>query len=602
MAWGFVVCGVGARGTRRGTASGCEPTVRAMPSGSIERLPSGRHRVVVSAGKDPVTGKRLKLTETCDTQDGARVALARLREAVEADAHPQRSATVAMLLEQWLEVVDHALSTRETTEGYVRRTIVPAIGDMPLRKLQHRVDLLDRLYTHLRRCNKLCDGRGVAVHAAEGAHDCAVVGCERHECRPMSPGSVRRVHAILSAALGYAVAWGWIEKNPAEYAHPPKLSRRRARPPEPAQVARLLNLAWRTDVELAVFLWLATTTGARRGELTALRWTAVDFGAAVLRIESAYAVRAGRRELKATKTDTDRRLALDALTVQLLRDFWEQRAAALAPGKLRLAAEAFVFGPDPMGSRPWHPDHFTHAYRHLADVLDIAEPLKNLRHFNATQLLAAGVDLRTTAGRLGHSDGGATTLRVYADWLPATDRAAAEQLATDLAALRAAEAASEATERLGVGRVLDDALDAAAGAGGPVQGGSSGGKRRAGGVLSREGHQGREGPAGGALPRVERRLADLVEPPVDGRTTYRDVAGALAEAIEAGRLKPGDLVPSVGELSMWFGIARSTASRAFGQLADDGYVMRRGHRYVVVYGRAETDGSSAVRLDDVEAS
>jgi hypothetical protein len=37
--------------------------------------------------------------------------------------------------------------------------------------------------------------------------------------------------------------------------------------------------------------------------------------------------------------------------------------------------------------------------------------LKNLRHFSATQLLAAGVDLRTTAGRLGHGDGGATTLK-----------------------------------------------------------------------------------------------------------------------------------------------------------------------------------------------
>ncbi|HEV7789488.1 MAG TPA: hypothetical protein VGP05_10800, partial [Pseudonocardia sp.] len=47
----------------------------------------------------------------------------------------------------------------------------------------------------------------------------------------------------------------------------------------------------------------------------------------------------------------------------------------------------------------------------MANELGIDEPLKNLRHFNATQLLAAGVDLRTTAGRLGHSDGGATTLR-----------------------------------------------------------------------------------------------------------------------------------------------------------------------------------------------
>jgi len=78
----------------------------------------------------------------------------------------------------------------------------------------------------------------------------------------------------------------------------------------------------------------------------------------------------------------------------------------------------------------------THAYRALADEVGIAEPLKNLRHFNATQLLAAGVDLRTTAARLGHSDGGATTLRVYASWTRPADERAAELLATDLTALR----------------------------------------------------------------------------------------------------------------------------------------------------------------------
>jgi integrase len=81
----------------------------------------------------------------------------------------------------------------------------------------------------------------------------------------MSPASIRWIHGILSPALGYAVSWGWIEKNPTEYAHPPKLKRRRARPPEAEQVARLLNLAWETSVEFAMFLWLATTTGACRG-------------------------------------------------------------------------------------------------------------------------------------------------------------------------------------------------------------------------------------------------------------------------------------------------------------------------------------------------
>ena len=58
--------------------------------------------------------------------------------------------------------------------------------------------------------------------------------------------------------------------------------------------------------------------------------------------------------------------------------------------------------------------------------------LHALRHFSATELIAAGVDVRTVAGRLGHGGGGATTLRVYAAWLAATDKTAAGLLAARL--------------------------------------------------------------------------------------------------------------------------------------------------------------------------
>jgi integrase len=55
-----------------------------------------------------------------------------------------------------------------------------------------------------------------------------------------------------------------------------------------------------------------------------------------------------------------------------------------------------------------------------------------IRHYSATELLSGGVDLRTVAGRLGHGGGGATTLRVYAAWVAASDRKAAELLGSRL--------------------------------------------------------------------------------------------------------------------------------------------------------------------------
>ena len=58
--------------------------------------------------------------------------------------------------------------------------------------------------------------------------------------------------------------------------------------------------------------------------------------------------------------------------------------------------------------------------------------LHALRHYSATELLTAGVDLRAVAGRLGHGGGGATTLRVYTAWVAESDRRAAQILDTRL--------------------------------------------------------------------------------------------------------------------------------------------------------------------------
>jgi integrase len=515
-----------------------------MPRGSIETLRTG-FRARVYAGKDPITGKQTYLRgETRRHRRDAEADAERLLAYVEADRHPDRHATVAVLLDRWMEVVDHELSTAEATAGYVRRTLKPALGDMPLRKLQHRVDIIDRLYTHLRRCNQLCDGTQRRVPRSESPERPA------HVCRPMTPGAVRRVHAILSAALNYAVSWGWIERNPADYAHPPKVGRRRALPPRPEQVAEVLNAAAATDEELAVFLWLAVTSGARRGELVALQWQNVDFDRGLLRLSRNYVVRSGQRRLKGTKTDDERWLSLDALTVELLRTLRLGRNGALAPMNLTISDDAFVFSPDPLGLRPWHPDHFTHAYRDLAAQVGIAEPLKNLRHFNATQLLAGGVDLRTTAGRLGHSDGGATTLRVYASWTRPADQRAADLLATDLDALRRKAAAVPA-------------------------------------------------PLGSRSPRglvQARRPVEEVLPGPQSIRLYTELADALTEAVSAGRLRPGQLLPAAPAVAAHCGLVKSTVHRAYGLLVARGAVLRGQNRWVV----AAVDANAETRTAPTE--
>ena len=116
----------------------------------------------------------------------------------------------------------------------------------------------------------------------------------------------------------------------------------------------------------------------------------------------------------------------------LLSALRARRDTALALVGLKLDVDAHVFSPEPDGSVPWNPDTYTHRYERLAAKVGVTKPLKNLRHFNATELLRGGVDVATVAERLGHADGGVTTLRFYASGTRTADQRAAEQLSRNL--------------------------------------------------------------------------------------------------------------------------------------------------------------------------
>ena len=55
------------------------------------------------------------------------------------------------------------MSTRQTNEGFIRRTIKPALGHLEVRKV--RGPILDQLYAGLKRCGDLsCTGRPFIEH------------------------------------------------------------------------------------------------------------------------------------------------------------------------------------------------------------------------------------------------------------------------------------------------------------------------------------------------------------------------------------------------------------------------------------------------------
>jgi integrase len=193
---------------------------------------------------------------------------------------------------------------------------------------------------------------------------------------------VRQIHAVISGALSAAVRWGWLPFNPAETARIPAKPRPQPRPPSPAEAACIVEEAWRHDEEWGLYIWLAMVTGARRGELLALRWRAVDLDNGVLTIERNYVRAGGEGYDKDTKSHQMRRLGLDQATVDLLRVRRDACERRLAIGSAQLEPEDLVFSASPDLRKLRDPSSMTRRYKRLVDKLGIDSHLHALRHYS----------------------------------------------------------------------------------------------------------------------------------------------------------------------------------------------------------------------------
>lgn len=376
---------------------------RSYGTGSLVERPkgSGRWQFRFSLGTDPVTGqhRRGSTTIVARTKTEAQ-ALAQQFLTKRVPTPTDSTAVLNQLLDDWMRFQASRGRSPTTLSGYrslIANHIEPTIGNVRIGKLTPYQ--LDSLYAKL-----TANGR--------------------------SPRTVRNVHNVISAALNQAVKWDWIDRNPATRATLPKGSPASIAVPDADETQLIISFCQQRNETVGAFVFLAAVTGCRRGELAALRWRSVE--GATLRVrESAYSV-GGQVGIKATKSGRERVIQLDPAVGTWLES-WRQRQEKLAiDWGVIFAEDGFIFSATPDGSRPINLDLVSRAVRKAAN--SIGKPalhLHSLRHFAATELLAAGISPRDTADMLGHADP-ALTLRTYAHATAERQRAASRVLARTL--------------------------------------------------------------------------------------------------------------------------------------------------------------------------
>jgi integrase len=184
------------------------------------------------------------------------------------------------------------------------------------------------------------------------------------------------------------------------------------------------------DPDWAAYIRLSAALGSRRGEATAVHHSALnldDPSRATARIERVLTVGLqGPIEIEAPKSEAGfRTVSIGRNTALAIKAVIKrQKERAMACGT-KMVKDPFLFSADPAGAQPWDPIRVTRRFNYLRKKADCPKVrLNDLRHYVATNLLGKGVDVITVAGRLGHDP--VVTQRVYAEWIPENDRAAAK--------------------------------------------------------------------------------------------------------------------------------------------------------------------------------
>jgi integrase len=363
-----------------------------------------RWRGEVSLGYDD-NGKRKRVTLYGASEEALVQKVDALKRQVATGTHTEDRRTVRQYLEDWLKhkELETKPRTHEIYTYFAIEKISPIIGGVKLIKLNpsHVRNMMQELATKV------------------------------------SPYTANKSRAILSRAMNQALQDGLIHRNPCNATKPLKIAPKK-------------DVSWSND-ETMLFLstirthrlyaafYLALSTGMRHGEILGLRWS--DVVGETLHIQQALVKVRGAYVISTPKTEqSTRRVTLDPETVATLEEHrlkQAEEARGLESEWQKDKHLGLVFTSE--AGTPVNPRNFDHTWYRLQAAtqrayIELGESeeekkirakqveegkvlphirFHDLRHMHVSLLNKAGVDARTIADRIGHTDA-AFTLKRYA--------------------------------------------------------------------------------------------------------------------------------------------------------------------------------------------
>lgn len=339
-------------------------------------------------------------------------------------------------------------STRASYEEAVDLYYGPGVGHIKLARLNE--DHLADLYEAMAQINNLPKGERPSemLRRLLAARALAPWKYERpgktpglNMKKPLTPARIRRIHAVISSAMGTALKQRRIGHDPTKHVELPTAAptkpivwtaerverwRKTGKVPHkvmvwtPDQAGHFLDTCEKHEPRLYPMFHLVATRGLRRGEAAGAMLANLSLRAGTLQLLEG--LEEYDDDLK-SETST-RTVSLDDVNVELLRRWvQDQRKERLAAGEAWVDSGRLFTRPD--GTAYEREEYFSDRFLALVKLAGLP-PIRfhDLRHCAATMMLAAGVDMKYVSAELGHARY-AFTADVYASVLPDVARAAA---------------------------------------------------------------------------------------------------------------------------------------------------------------------------------
>ena len=291
------------------------------------------------------------------------------------------------LAEKWFEEYGKPNLRNYTLDGMrkVTKRVYPAIGHLKVDKITSR-------------------------HIQQFITDLAVNGKSLRDGKTLARKTVIHHLSFISDVMTFAIKLGMISDNPCSSVIVPKGTKKEKEIYTMEEVRRLFELAENAPMKYRTFLTLPVYSGFRRGEMLGLEWKDIDFDNNIISVHrTSNYTKADGYYTDTTKTKTSQRsMKFPNQVMDLLKEWKaeQEKQAALMGSKWIVTDRLFTKdNGEPM---------FTGMPYKWLERLCTANNLPfygihSLRHFYASTLINANVDVATVSSALGHSAIGTTT-------------------------------------------------------------------------------------------------------------------------------------------------------------------------------------------------